>query len=339
VVVMVLKACVVGAGVIGLSSACRLIEQSSLLCSVTLIADSFLYDTTSDGAFGLWEPYFSGDTPKERVRKWAADSLDHMLSLSRSEEGGRAGAFILHGYQVFKEAEQLPWWSDMCVWFRNMNEKELKRYPNYKYGWAYGTAATECRTYLPWLLKRFQEKGGSVIKRKLKNLTELYDDYDIVINCTGLGAAALCNDTEVYPIKGQTIRVTAPWLKHFTVADADEENLAYILPGANNVVLGGTLDRGNWDKTPSVQTRERIWRDCMKLEPSLKHAVRQYDWAGLRPARTSIRVEREHVKHKDRNITVVHNYGHGGCGVCLHWGCAGEAVQLAIQEYTPTAKL
>lgn len=330
---MVVRACVVGAGVIGLSSACRLIEQTSLPCQVTLIADSFLYDTTSDGAFGLWEPYFSGETPKEKVRKWAGDTMAHMLRLSSSEDGSKAGAFILHGYQVFKEKEPYPWWKDECVWFRDMNETELKRYPNHRYGWAFGSAATECRAYLPWLSQRFRSNGGTVIKKHLGSLQELYDDYDIVVNCTGLGAAKLCNDKELFPIKGQTIRVTAPWLKHFAIADETEQT-TYILPGANNVVLGGTLEHGNWDKTISIETREKIWNNCIKLEPSLKHAVRQYDWAGLRPGRTSIRLEHEHVTHDKKKITVVHNYGHGGCGVALHWGCAAEAVQLATQHYT-----
>jgi D-aspartate oxidase len=39
--------------------------------------------------------------------------------------------------------------------------------------------------------------------------------YDIVFNCTGLGAREFCSDPLVRPIRGQMIRVKAPWIKHF----------------------------------------------------------------------------------------------------------------------------
>ena len=63
------RICVVGAGVIGLSTAVRLLEDwPPGSCHVTVMADAFNEDTTSDGAFGYWEPYLVGDTPQEKVR-------------------------------------------------------------------------------------------------------------------------------------------------------------------------------------------------------------------------------------------------------------------------------
>src|SRR5688500_1158236 len=51
--------------------------------------------------------------------------------------------------------------------------------------------------------------------------------------------------------------------------------------------------------------------------------------AGLRPFRPSgFHVE---VERLGRQV-VVHNYGHGGCGVTLSWGTAAEAVDLACRD-------
>jgi D-amino-acid oxidase len=48
---------------------------------------------------------------------------------------------------------------------------------------------------------------------------------------------------------------------------------------------------------------------------------------GLRPFRKSgVRVERDELRD---GRTVIHNYGHGGSGFTLSWGCAREVVNLA----------
>lgn len=51
--------------------------------------------------------------------------------------------------------------------------------------------------------------------------------------------------------------------------------------------------------------------------------------AGLRPFRPQgFRVERQRLGGK----TVVHNYGHGGCGVTLSWGTSWTAVEMACES-------
>jgi D-amino-acid oxidase len=51
---------------------------------------------------------------------------------------------------------------------------------------------------------------------------------------------------------------------------------------------------------------------------------------GLRPGRSAVRVEAE----PRGDGLVVHDYGHGGAGVTLSWGCAEEAVALAAARLT-----
>lgn len=49
---------------------------------------------------------------------------------------------------------------------------------------------------------------------------------------------------------------------------------------------------------------------------------------GLRPGRSSVRLEIEQYPINHKIVNIIHNYGHGGCGVTLCFGCAAEAVEL-----------
>ncbi len=56
---------------------------------------------------------------------------------------------------------------------------------------------------------------------------------------------------------------------------------------------------------------------------------------GLRPGRSTLRLEVEQLEipaisgqGAGRVVPVVHNYGHGGAGLTLGWGCAGDAAAL-----------
>jgi hypothetical protein len=45
-----------------------------------------------------------------------------------------------------------------------------------------------------------------------KGMQEL-GGYSMIANCSGLGAAKLFQDAEMYPVRGHVIRVRAPWIK------------------------------------------------------------------------------------------------------------------------------
>jgi len=66
--------------------------------------------------------------------------------------------------------------------------------------------------------------------------------------------------------------------------------------------------------------------------PSLDESNVQRVVAGLRPCRRGgLRLEREDVSLSGRSKTVVHNYGHGGCGITIGFGTASVAVDRVCE--------
>ncbi|RVE48652.1 hypothetical protein evm_006723 [Chilo suppressalis] len=58
------------------------------------------------------------------------------------------------------------------------------------------------------------------------------------------------------------------------------------------------------------------------------HARTLKHWVGLRPGRHEIRLEAE----EQRGKLIVHNYGHGGSGLTLFWGCADNVLDIVRRE-------
>lgn len=324
------KICVVGAGVIGMSSALRIIEQLPKT-EVVVIADKFSPSTTSDVSGGFWEPHLLGDTPQEKVMEWSYKTFDHMMWLARTDCARYTGACMVSGYNITADPNtEVPFWKDKVKNFRLLSKDELKEYPDMKFGFFYTTVMLEPQMYLQWLMKRFQRRGGRLKKQFVSNLKELAVDYDVIVNCTGVGACHLVNDSSVQPVRGQVIRVQASWIKHFIICIGKEE-ISYVLPSANYVVMGGVENKANWNTEMNETDKKRIWDNCTKYIPSLTEAVIDSDCVGLRPSRPSVRLQVENSTFNGKITPVIHNYGHGGGGVTLHWGCAEEVSHLVSE--------
>jgi len=66
------------------------------------------------------------------------------------------------------------------------------------------------------------------------------------VNCSGIGARKLVGDNLVSPLRGQVMRVSAPWLRKVVLDDRDDGN--YVIPNLDSVVVGGTHQDGDWDR-------------------------------------------------------------------------------------------
>ncbi|CAF3601265.1 unnamed protein product [Adineta steineri] len=320
-----IRVAVVGAGVVGLSTALCIKSQHPSL-SVTIIANRFLDATTSDGAGGLFRPdqRFIGGVEPSILKDWCQTSFDHFNNLIFSNIAAEAGVSQVSGYQLFNDSRPDPSYKNIVYNFRHLTKEELTIFPDhYKYGYFCTTFYVETRKYMKYLTKLLNEKQVPFIKKKIHSFEELAENYDIVVNCIGYGAKDVCHDNLIRPIRGQMIRVRAPWIKHFYYTDDN----CYMIPNTDTIVLGGTRQLDDENTTVDLNDKDGIWQRCLRLCPSLAQAEILWDWAGLRPNREPIRVETETIKYGNKQILIVHNYGHGGNGISLSWGTAIDATR------------
>ncbi|KDR20119.1 D-aspartate oxidase isoform X2 [Zootermopsis nevadensis] len=341
---------VIGAGIIGLSTAVLAQEKIPGL-QVTIISDHFSPQTTGDGSAGLWLPYCLKQTPQSDILHWSSKTYNHMLNLWKSPEAGDVGVSLIPYYKLTKKAGgadmEQPEWTKVPVAHHIISSHQAQKLSSdndskLTGGVHFISFTLEPSYFLPYLLKKFKLNGGKVLHRKVENLHDLCgQQYDVVINCSGVQARNLVGDNSVQPVRGQVLRVKAPWVFHAVLEDKDEGN--YIIPNEEYVVLGGTQQEGNWNTKPDPTDSIAIHKGCCKLIPGLKEAVIMKEWAGLRPGRPKVRLERECISDEYGNaLEVIHNYGHGGSGVTLSWGCAhdvAEILQDVLYNHPSSVKL
>lgn len=309
-------ATIIGGGVNGLSTAIVLQEAG---WHVTILAATPTLHTTSAVAAALWYPYKA--YPEQAVLHWGRTTYGVFETLIK-EPG--SGIVMRDGIEIWPHVVPDPSWRDLVSHFERCSAKELP--PGYVDGYVFRVPVIDMPVYLRYLLERFGHRGGTIETRQVRSLAEVSSAEALVVNCAGLGARELADDPALRPIRGQVVWVTNPGLDRFILDEADPDYPTYIIPRLDDCVLGGTADEDAWDTTPDEAVAERILQRCIQLEPRLRDARMIAHRVGLRPGRPAIRLERE---TRPDGETVIHNYGHGGAGVTLSWGCAYEVAHLA----------
>jgi D-amino-acid oxidase len=256
---------VVGCGAVGLATA-RLLQDHGF--TVTIYARDLPPDTTSNTAGASWAPVTVVD---EDRRTPAFD-----------QQFVRASRFAFRYFQNLVSTRYGVSWRETYL----LRETEMNGAPpvnalladirppiialapgDHPFG-SLGVFRTlqmhiEPSIYLPALLLDYRAAGGRVVVREFVDAQSVRElPHPLIVNCTGLGAAALFGDAEMLPIKGQ-LTVLAPQseVDYMTVGPGD----LYMMPRHDGIILGGTHERGEWSLEPNPAEISRIVQGHRRL--------------------------------------------------------------------------
>lgn len=309
---------IVGAGVSGLTCAVLCAERGY---RTTIFAEESGACTTSSAAAAIWYPYDA--EPADRVIAWALESYDVFRELSREPHTG-VTMIELRNFSRTREIE-IPSWA-ISLGARPLVMSSVKGSALMS-GFVMTVPLTDTTIYLDYLLRCLTNAGGTIeTPRRFDKLEEVDRSSDFIINCAGFGAKALVHDADLEPHRGQVAVIPKLDLPYAVVTD--DEPLMYAIPRANDCVFGGTNDLSD-NRNPDPFMTSRIVAECSRVLdiPEPKVIAEK---VGLRPFRKSgVRIQLDRLR--DGRV-VIHNYGHGGSGFTLSWGCAREVFDLAQTE-------
>lgn len=312
---------VIGCGVAGLTSGLRLLEAGH---SVTIWAKELPPYTTSNIAAAIWFPYKA--YPVDRVTGWGKISFETFKRLQTVEGSG----ILMTNVFEFKPVPSAdPWWVSAVDDFRHVSTGELP--DGYADGYAFQAPVIDTSIFPSYLLRTFQAQGGQIVQRAVTELVEAFAQSAVVVNCSGLGARELVGDHDLRPARGQIVKIRHNGFRRVLMDEEGPNSLAYIVPRTADIVLGGTYEENNYSTEIDPQETQAILHRCAKLAPEFANIAPGDILSvvcGLRPVRSTVRVEAERVA-PDRLL--IHNYGHGGAGITLSWGCAAEVVEMVTK--------
>lgn len=315
------KLMVIGAGIIGLTTAVRLLEEGYK--DVTIISKDDPLKTNSDVAAALWRP-FKG-YPEDQFLALCQASLVKFNELSKIAESGVTWTTSVEIYE--HQHERPSWMESLRISNIPSNLDHLRnQYPNI---YASVSPLANSQIYRPFLLTMYKNLGGKIEKSKIENLEELTQrDIHGVINCSGEQARILVNDKETFAVRGQMLKVKLPDNFGPTFHICCENPLGFIIfrKQTQDWIIGATYQENDDDKNVSEEDTKILLKNADRLWPGTQEKSEILETLiGFRCGRSSLRLSTE--VSTNNTCLIVHNYGHGGSGYTASWGCADKVAQ------------
>jgi glycine/D-amino acid oxidase-like deaminating enzyme len=254
---------VLGGGAVGLATAWLLRERGR---PVRVYAERYSPDTTSDVAAARWFPSQLVDpafrTPELDARLREALLFSHQRF--RRLIGRGYGVALLPHLRLDSQPPS-PGWADTLLAdlippFQDVSDRGLP----FRATWVGATPGMliDMPLYLGALQRDLRRLGVELVQRRFEAPGEIAAlPESVVVNCTGLGSAALFGDAELVPVKGQlTMLPPDPRLRYTLSAGS-----LYLHPRSGGILLGGTYDHGNATTTFDTEAETEILKGFAEL--------------------------------------------------------------------------
>ena len=241
------KIAVLGAGAMGLCCATLLLQKGHQIC---IYAQDFPPHTTSDIAGGLWAPTHIGQS---------GDAEQYRQILEWSWRGFEALETKDYGVQrvPLYEALDCPYPLDPLPTWLLGDGRSVKRLPISSQappGKVWSTFLVETDSFLKKLVEDVLALGGQLKKHRFRDRRELHELPErTLVNCLGLGAGKLLQDSALLPIRGQLL-----YFKPVEESFILDHSQGYIISRPDRLILGGTFEENISELEPCPETTKKI---------------------------------------------------------------------------------
>ena len=335
---------VIGAGVLGLSTAITLQERlpahSIIVIAAELPTDtSYTADYASMWAGAHYRPIPRSTRQLEDESQLAMTTAGVMKRIA--EDTPEAGVAVMQGVEYIETPpdENLRLKTgDVYAGprddFRVLDQKELP--DAVKWGCEYQAYCVNVPVYCRWMMRKFQHQGGRILRHRLEDPKAAFEvaqrldlkGTKIVVNCSGRN---FDKDPRMKIIRGQTVLVKQQYHKTVTRQSSDG-SWSFLIPrpSGGGTIVGGSKEVGDFETRARPETRNALLRQAVKNFPDFVADITDFvvvrDNVGRRPWREGgLRIEPEVMV--DGRV-IVHGYGAGGRGYELSWGASREIADL-----------
>lgn len=306
---------IIGSGIIGLTTAQSLVNQGF---AVTIFSDDNAHLNCSTKAGAYWWPHKC--SPEKHVLRWAKTSLDRYLTL----QDNNLGIQLIDHVRLCEVADEEKYVLDIVDTHENL--PSVFGTTLYHECYSLKVPFINIHRLFDYLSTELLQNGVVFKQRSIAHFDQLSGAFNLVINCSGLGAQTLCDDSALYPARGVTLTVTNTIdLNTSYRTITGKEFFTLILPRENDILLGGSVEAGVDSDQIDKQLIEQILQNSIGILPELADCEILGSSCGFRPNRHSIRLELD----ESFAVPVIHNYGHGGGGYTVAFGCADDCAEIA----------